>query len=190
MQAFHGPAAQQPARTTPTSISVAPPPPSKEEPRRVPKPSRRTSGGLSGQYSTSMPASGGYFPDVDQLEDEAALMRKERQRQREEKRRALKAAWGTDTRMSSFSSVRSRLTTAAEPWEDFGGSPLDENLECECYLPTCSETNQQYPPTEVSMLPSDLLEFLALAPTLLQSGRIPHSLQHSNNLKLNAHTLR
>lgn len=190
MQAFHGPAAQQPARTTPTSISVAPPPPSKEEPRRVPKPSRRTSGGLSGQYSTSMPASGGYFPDVDQLEDEAALMRKERQRQREEKRRALKAAWGTDTRKSSFSSVRSRLTPAAEPWEDFGGSPLDENLECECYLPTCSETNQQYPPTEVSMLPSDLLESLALAPILLQSGKIPHSLQHSNNLKLNVHTLR
>jgi hypothetical protein len=101
MQAFHGQTAQQPARTTPTSVSVAPPPPvpAKEEPRRVPsRAPRRTSGGLSGQYSTSMPASGGYFPDVDQLEDDVALMRKERQRQREEKRRALKAAWGTDTR--------------------------------------------------------------------------------------------
>jgi hypothetical protein len=103
MQAFNGPAAAQPARTTPTSISVVPPPPvpAKEEPRRVPRAPRRTSGGLSGQYSTSMPASGGYFPDVDQLEDDVALMRKERQRQREEKRRALKAAWGTDTRKSS-----------------------------------------------------------------------------------------
>jgi hypothetical protein len=49
-----------------------------------------------------MPASGGYFPDVDQLEDDVALMRKERQRQREEKRRALKAAWGTDTRKSAI----------------------------------------------------------------------------------------
>jgi hypothetical protein len=132
MQAFHGPAAQQPARTTPTSISVAPPPPAKEEPRRVPKPSRRTSGGLSGQYSTSMPASGGYFPDVDQLEDEAALMRKERQRQREEKRRALKAAWGTDTREFSPYPGGMSIDNIAEPWEDFGGSPLDENLECRC----------------------------------------------------------
>jgi hypothetical protein len=52
-----------------------------------------------------MPASGGYFPDVDQLEDDVALMRKERQRQREEKRRALKAAWGTDTRELSFSLI-------------------------------------------------------------------------------------
>jgi hypothetical protein len=49
-----------------------------------------------------MPASGGYFPDVDQLDDEVAMMRKERQRQREEKRRALKAAWGTDTRELEF----------------------------------------------------------------------------------------
>jgi len=105
MQAFNGQAApQQPARTTAPSVSVAPPPPvpAKEEPRRVPaRAPRRTSGGLSGQYSTSMPASGGYFPEVGQLDDEVALMRKERQRQREEKRRALKAAWGTDTRKSS-----------------------------------------------------------------------------------------
>lgn len=101
MQAFHAPAAAQPARTNPPSISlVSPPSTTKEEPRRVPKAPRRTSGGLSGQYSTSMPASGGYFPDVDQLDDEVAMMRKERQRQREEKRRALKAAWGTDTRES------------------------------------------------------------------------------------------
>jgi len=58
-------------------------------------------GGLTGQYSTSMPASGGYFPDVNQLPDEAANARKERQKQREEKRKALKAAWGTDTREHS-----------------------------------------------------------------------------------------
>lgn len=130
MQAFNGPAAQQPARTTPTAISVVSPP-VKEEPRRVPKAPRRTSGGLSGQYSTSMPASGGYFPDVDQPDDDVALMRKERQRQREEKRRALKAAWGTDTRKLHAICFALKLADlSAEPWEDFGGSPLDENAEC------------------------------------------------------------
>lgn len=101
MQAFNGPAAAQPARTGPPSISLVSPPTTKEEVRRVPKAPRRTSGGLSGQYSTSMPASGGYFPDLEQADDEVAIMRKERQRQREEKRRALKAAWGTDTRTYS-----------------------------------------------------------------------------------------
>lgn len=109
MQAFHGPAAAQPARTGPTSISLVSPP-AKEEARRVPKAPRRTSGGLSGQYSTSMPASGGYFPDVDQPNDEVAMMRQERARQREEKRRALKAAWGTDTRESCAKSTITRDT--------------------------------------------------------------------------------
>lgn len=67
---------------------------------RQPAPnSRRVSGGgLTGQYSTSMPASGGYFPDADAEVDEAALMRKERQKERDSKRRALKAAWGIDNR--------------------------------------------------------------------------------------------
>lgn len=45
-----------------------------------------------------MPTSGGYFPDVSQLQDDAALARMERQKERDNKRRALKAAWGTDTR--------------------------------------------------------------------------------------------
>ena len=115
MQAFHGQAAAQPApapaRPGTTSISLVSPPNKEEGARRVPKAPRRTSGGLSGQYSTSMPASGGYFPDVGQLDDEMALMRKERQRQREEKRRALKAAWGTDTRMSPNSVTRKRMKT-------------------------------------------------------------------------------
>jgi hypothetical protein len=44
-----------------------------------------------------MPASGGYFPNPDDM-DEAALARKERQNQRDAKRRALKAAWGIDNR--------------------------------------------------------------------------------------------
>ena len=59
---------------------------------------RRTSGGLTGQYSTSVPASGGYFPDQDEPDDEASTLRRERQAQRDQKRRALKAAWGIDTR--------------------------------------------------------------------------------------------
>lgn len=59
---------------------------------------RRTSGGLTGQYSTSMPTSGGYFPNMDEPADEAELARRDRQRQREDKRRALKAAWGIDNR--------------------------------------------------------------------------------------------
>jgi len=45
-----------------------------------------------------MPASGGYFPDPDEQVDEAGLQRKERQKERESKRRALKAAWGIDNR--------------------------------------------------------------------------------------------
>jgi hypothetical protein len=54
-----------------------------------------------------MPASGGYFPDLneDGGGDEADMARKERQRQRDDKRRALKAAWGTDTRESEGEDV-------------------------------------------------------------------------------------
>jgi hypothetical protein len=48
-----------------------------------------------------MPASGGYFPDPDAQVDEAAMQRKERQKEREAKRRALKAAWGIDDRRLS-----------------------------------------------------------------------------------------
>lgn len=61
---------------------------------------RRSSngGGLTGQYSTSMPSSGGYFPEPSEPQDEASIARKERQAQREAKRRALKAAWGIDER--------------------------------------------------------------------------------------------
>lgn len=114
MRAFNGaaPAAPVPARTGPTTISHASPPvvPAKDLPeesghKRAPSATaarttapRRTSGGLTGQYSVSMPDSGGYFPNPDQQLDEAAMARKERQNQREAKRRALKAAWGTDNR--------------------------------------------------------------------------------------------
>ncbi|WVF72058.1 hypothetical protein IAT40_006870 [Kwoniella sp. CBS 6097] len=131
MQAFHPPPVQSPPRTGPTTISLSSPPvpPAKDIPldagdrpphRRapsgnrhgIPANSRRVSGGgLTGQYSTSMPASGGYFPAMsDEPTDEAELMRRERQREREAKRQALKAAWGIDT---------------PEPFEDFGGSPHD-----------------------------------------------------------------
>ncbi len=53
--------------------------------------------GLSAQYSTSMPNSGGYFAargagdnDVDD--------RRQREKDREQKRRAMQAAWGVDAR--------------------------------------------------------------------------------------------
>ncbi|WVQ98833.1 hypothetical protein IAU59_005964 [Kwoniella sp. CBS 9459] len=129
MQAFQPPPVQSPPRTGPTTISLSSPPvpPAKDIPldagdrpphRRgpsgtrhgIPVNTRRVSGGgLTGQYSTSMPASGGYFPAMsDEPTDEAELMRRERQREREAKRQALKAAWGIDT---------------PEPYEDFGGSP-------------------------------------------------------------------
>ncbi|WVR05295.1 hypothetical protein IAU60_002309 [Kwoniella sp. DSM 27419] len=122
MQAFNGPAVQSPPRTGPTTISLSSPPvvPPKDETSEKPAHRRGTSGaravntrrvsggGLTGQYSTSMPSSGGYFPNMEEPMDEAAIMRRERQREREAKRQALKAAWGTDT---------------PEPFEDFGGSP-------------------------------------------------------------------
>lgn len=60
---------------------------------------RRSSGGLSNPYSSSLPASGGFFPDTHHEEaDEGDYSRRERDRQREEKYRAMKAAWGIDTR--------------------------------------------------------------------------------------------
>ena len=105
-------AVQSPPRA-PSTISLATPPvpPTKDNndgpTRRAQaaldrKPTtRRTSGGLTGQYSTSMPTSGGYFPEMKEASDEAEVARRDRQRQREEKRRALKAAWGTDNREMS-----------------------------------------------------------------------------------------
>ncbi|KAK4686390.1 hypothetical protein P7C73_g3737, partial [Tremellales sp. Uapishka_1] len=120
MQAFDRVPVTSPPRTA-TTISLASPPlpppkseskgPSKTQQGRHAAP-RRISGGLGGQYSTSMPSSGGYFPDAVSEEpmDEAAMARKDRQKERENKRRALKAAWGTDT---------------PEPFEDFGASPSE-----------------------------------------------------------------
>lgn len=122
MQAFKDKAAAEtattPPRSSPAAISHAPPPtvPPKDKDRpgvrereikiadggRRPSSStrRRTSeGGLTGTYSTSVPSGGGYFPEHKEVdEDEAELSRRERSRAREEKQRALKAAWGIDTR--------------------------------------------------------------------------------------------
>ncbi|KAL7423996.1 hypothetical protein Q5752_001581 [Cryptotrichosporon argae] len=126
MQAFNGAPVTSPPRTGPSTISLSSPPTVPPKPRDAdrerrpppPKPgaSRRTSGGLSAQYSTSVPTSGGYFPDQNAPKDEAELARLDRQRQREDKRRALKAAWGIDT---------------PEPFEDFGASPSEENIDLE-----------------------------------------------------------
>lgn len=118
MSAFNGVPVHSPPRSGANTISLASPPapPAKDPPaegqlsRRAqaalrqapPTSNRRVSGsGLTGQYSTSMPASGGYFPDPDAQVDEAAMQRKERQKEREAKRRALKAAWGIDDRRLS-----------------------------------------------------------------------------------------
>lgn len=60
--------------------------------------------GLTGQYSTSLPASGGYFPQAtgqkasDQGNDWEAEERRRREREREHKHKALQAAWGIDER--------------------------------------------------------------------------------------------
>jgi hypothetical protein len=59
---------------------------------------RVSGGGLTGQYSTSIPSGGGYFPDVKAPQDEASLARMDREREKEMKQRALKAAWGIDER--------------------------------------------------------------------------------------------
>nr|XP_019013699.1 uncharacterized protein I206_01770 [Kwoniella pini CBS 10737]OCF52480.1 hypothetical protein I206_01770 [Kwoniella pini CBS 10737] len=140
MQAFRAPPVQSPPPKGPTTISLSSPPvpPAKDttvegsdRPAHkrgqsgnrygAPPTNRRVSGGgLTGQYSTSMPSSGGYFPNMDAPQDEATLARLERQREREAKRQALKAAWGTDT---------------PEPFEDFGRSPNDGTIDFSAPLP-------------------------------------------------------
>jgi hypothetical protein len=109
MHAFgpSGKAPSPPPRTGPTSIQLNVPEKSPEDAERRASASaarpigahRRSGGGLSGQYSSSVPSGGGLFPDDGQPEnpeDESV----NRRRAREEKRRALKAAWGIDTRKS------------------------------------------------------------------------------------------
>lgn len=59
--------------------------------------------GLSGQYSTSLPVSGGYFPHAarqtgDDQNGWEADERRRREREREHKHKALQAAWGIDER--------------------------------------------------------------------------------------------
>ncbi|KAJ9112590.1 hypothetical protein QFC19_000609 [Naganishia cerealis] len=94
--------------------------------------------GLTGQYSTSLPASGGYFPPhtagdaaVDNENHWELDERKRRQRERDQKHRALQAAWGIDER-ESFSSITHlcgwKFTphSTAEPFEEFGYSPRNE----------------------------------------------------------------
>jgi hypothetical protein len=63
--------------------------------------------GLTGQYSTSLPASGGYFPTHtaggaggDEKNDWEVDERRRREREREHKHKALQAAWGIDERKS------------------------------------------------------------------------------------------
>jgi hypothetical protein len=58
------------------------------------------SGGLSAQYSTSMPNSGGYFA-VTSGGDGGVDERRQKEKEREQKRRAMQAAWGVDTRESA-----------------------------------------------------------------------------------------
>lgn len=78
-----------------TTSSAAPVPVASS---RQPINRRVSGGGLTGQYSTSIPSSGGYFPDAKAPQDEASLARMERERERDTKQRALKAAWGIDER--------------------------------------------------------------------------------------------
>ncbi|WVQ71715.1 hypothetical protein IAR50_001256 [Cryptococcus sp. DSM 104548] len=120
------PAAPPTPQRGPSSISLAAPtPPAKDSPtgeqpeRRRPGravPGRHPGGGgLTGQYSTSMPTDGGYFPNDDgEPQDEAAILRMEKQRERDAKRMALKAAWGIDT---------------PEPFEDYGRSPQEGTVD-------------------------------------------------------------
>ena len=59
--------------------------------------------GLSGQYSTSLPVSDGYFPHAaghssNGQNDWEAEERRRREREREHKHKALQAAWGIDER--------------------------------------------------------------------------------------------
>ena len=115
ISAFNGVPVQPPPRTGPSTIVLASPPapPAKDPPsegqlsrraqaalRQAPLNNRRVSGGgLTGQYSMSMPASGGYFAGQNEQIDDAAMQRNERRKERDAKRRALKAAWGTDNRV-------------------------------------------------------------------------------------------
>lgn len=75
--------------------------PKEVEPKRIPvqrSGSSRAGGGLTGQYSSSVPSGGAYFPEVEEPTNEADIARMERLREKEMKRRALKAAWGVDER--------------------------------------------------------------------------------------------
>nr|KIR85599.1 hypothetical protein I308_04295 [Cryptococcus tetragattii IND107] len=129
MKAFQKPESPVAPPRGPSTISLSPPvPPAKDTPRDVLEPDRRrpsrgistgrrsAGDGLTGQYSTSMPSDGGYFPNIgeEDPQDEATLARIERQRERESKRKALKAAWGIDT---------------PEPFEDYGGTPNDGPID-------------------------------------------------------------
>lgn len=129
MKAFHKSASPVVPPRGPNTISLSPPaPPAKDTPRDIPESDRRrpsrgistgrrsAGGGLTGQYSTSVPKDGGYFPNIgeEDPQDEATLARIERQRERESKRKALKAAWGIDT---------------PEPFEDYGGTPNDGPID-------------------------------------------------------------
>ncbi|ADV19588.1 hypothetical protein I305_03019 [Cryptococcus gattii E566] len=129
MKAFEKPESPVAPPRGPSTISLSPPvPPAKDTPRDVSEPDRRrpsrgistgrrsAGDGLTGQYSTSMPSDGGYFPNIgeEDPQDEVTLARIERQRERESKRKALKAAWGIDT---------------PEPFEDYGGTPNDGPID-------------------------------------------------------------
>ncbi|BEI83623.1 hypothetical protein CcaverHIS002_0402270 [Cutaneotrichosporon cavernicola] len=115
-------AKESPSRTVPQVVAHAPAPavPPKDNDGGARSPTvatrnmpRRTSGGLSAQYSTSYPTGGGHFPNQDVLpEDETPTSPRYQRRQKEEKQRALQAAWGIDE---------------PEPFEDFGSSPRDES---------------------------------------------------------------
>ncbi|KAL1406825.1 hypothetical protein Q8F55_006234 [Vanrija albida] len=106
------PAAAAPA-PSPHSVPVPPPKDSAGERRGSARPiSGRASGGLSGQYSTSVP-SGSYFPEHQSVPENDGDDHPGRRRQTD-KERALKAAWGIDT---------------PEPYEDFGWSPREDAID-------------------------------------------------------------
>lgn len=105
MSAFRRPGESGTTPNTTSPAKPAPELPAKETPTRndkrtsVQRPASRT-GGLTGQYSSSVPTEGAYFPDMNEPTDEAEILRQERLREKEQKRLALKAAWGVDTRKS------------------------------------------------------------------------------------------
>lgn len=146
MKAFQKPESPVAPPRGPSTISLSPPiPPAKDIPRDVSEPDRRrpsrgistgrrsAGDGLTGQYSTSMPSDGGYFPNIgeEDPQDEVTLARIERQRERESKRKALKAAWGIDTRKPSCQKKESIKAHCpiAEPFEDYGGTPNDGSID-------------------------------------------------------------